>query len=386
MVAITQRIELTLKQREKLFHITEQRLNAHRAANRIAEARWSLAMLLLLDLHRALLHLETWLADVPPAHAKEHAEQTFAFLFDPHNSTIPSALPNASVADLERILRLVYMHIRPEADTYREGSYTPDTRDHAENARNSILGALLERAGPDAYQAFHRVADDPVVALRAARFHELGRGMADRDAELPAWTPKEVLNFERERTAPVKTGGDLLRLIEAILKDIQFQFMRGDASSRRVLQRAEDEDEVQNWLVEQLNLRARDRFRAFREAEVAQGDKPDVIVVSTSASCEVAIEVKHGKRWTVRHLDAALRIQLAEDYLKPETRRHGILVITHHRARQWRDTETNELMTFPRLIERLSGTATTLVHNAVGAIEVICMGIDATDPSPELST
>src|SRR4029077_18860206 len=115
-----------------------------------------------------------------------------------------------------------------------------------------------------------RVAEDPVMALRAIRFRESARGMAERDAELPAWTPKEVINFERESTAPVKTGGDLLRLVEAILKDIQFQFTKGDASSRRVLQRAEDEDEVQNWLVEQLNLRARDCFRAFREAEVAQ--------------------------------------------------------------------------------------------------------------------
>jgi hypothetical protein len=383
MVGMAERIELNVKQRNKLFQISEQRLNSHLAARRIAEARWSLALLLLLDLHRGLAYLESWLSDVPPTEVKKHAEQTFAFLFDPHDPTIPSALRSASVADLERLLRLVYTHIRPEADAYREGSYTPNTRDHAENARNSILTTLLERPGADAYRAFRRVADDPAVALRAARFRELARGMAERDAELPAWTPKEVVNFERERTAPVKTGSDLLRLVEAILKDIQFQFTKGDASSRRVVQRAEDEDEVQNWLVEQLNLRARDRFRAFREAEVAQGDKPDVIVASTSASCEVAIEVKHGKRWTVRQLDAALRNQLAEDYLKPEARRHGILVITHHRTRQWRDIETDELMTFPRLIGRLSATAAALTHNAVGAIEVKCMGIDATDPSPE---
>ncbi len=381
MVGMAERIALTTKQRNKLLRIAEKRLSAHRAAGRTAEARWSLAILLVLDFNRGLAHLETWLTDVLPAQAKRHAEETFAFLFDRHNPTIPSALHNASVADLERLLRLVYGHIRPEADAYHaEGSFSPDTRDHAETARSSILSALLDRPGPDAYQALRRVADDPAVSLRAARFRELARGMAERDAELLAWTPREVLSFERERTAPVKTGADLLLLVEAVLKDIQFQFAQGDASSRRILQRAEDEDEVQNWLVEQLNLRSRDRFRAFREAEVAQGDKPDVIVTSTSASCEVAIEVKHSKRWTVRQLDSALRNQLAEDYLKPEARRHGILVITHHRARQWRDTDTNEHMTFPRLIACLSTTATTLTRNSVGAIEVKCIGIDSTDP------
>jgi hypothetical protein len=274
------------------------------------------------------------------------------------------------------------MHIRPEADAYHEGSYSPNTRDQAEYARNSILSALMDRPGPDAYYALCRVAGDPAVVLRAARFRELARRKAEGDAELLAWAPNEVLTFERKRTAPVKTGADLLRLVEAILKDIQFQFAKEDASSRRVLQHAEDEDEVQNWLVEQLNLRARDRFRAFREAEVSEGDKPDVIVASTSASCEVAIEIKHSKSWTLRQLDHALRNQLAEDYLKPAARRQGILVITHHHARQWRDTETNESVTFPGLIERLAATAATLTRNAAGAITVKCVGIDSTDPSP----
>jgi hypothetical protein len=379
MLGMAERIDLTPKQRKKLFRITEMRLAAHRSAQRGGEARWSLAMLLLLDFNQGLSHLERWLTDVPAAQAKEHAELTFAFLFDPHNPTVPSVLPNAAVLDLERLLRLVYTHIRSEADAHREGSYSPDTRDHAENARNFILGAILDRPGADAYHALRRVADDPAFALRASRFRELAHGKAERDAELAAWTPKEVLTFERERTAPVKAGTDLLRLVEAVLNDIQFQFDKRDASSRRLLQRAQDEDEVQNWLVEQLNLRARGRFMALREAEVAQGDKPDVIIASTSAACQVALEVKHSKNWTLRQLDNALRNQLAENYLKPEERRHGVLVITHHLARQWRDTETNEQMTFDGLIERLASVAATLVRNAAGAIEVKCIGLDTTE-------
>jgi len=48
-------------------------------------------------------------------------------------------------------------------------------------------------------------------------------------------------------------------------------------------------------------------IHAFREAEVAIRDKPDVIIASTSAPCEVAIEVKHGgKGWTARDLESAL--------------------------------------------------------------------------------
>jgi hypothetical protein len=379
MLGMAERIDLTPEQKKKLHKIAERRFAAHRAAGRSAEAKWSLAMLLLLDFKQGLSQLESWLNDAPPAQAKEHAELTFAFLFDRHNPTIPSVLPKAEVPDLERLLRVVYKHIRVEADADHEGSYSPNTRDHAESARNTILGAILDRPGADAYHALRRVADDAAFALAASRFRELARGKAERDVELSAWTPKEVMAFERERTAPVKTGADLLRIVEAVLRDIQFQLDKGDASSRRLLQRAQDEYEVQNWLVEQLNFRSRGRLRAFREAEVAQGDKPDVIVSSTAASCEVAIEVKHGKNWTLRQLDEALRNQLAEDYLKPDTRRHGVLVITHHRDRYWRDTETNELMSFGRLIPRLAMIAATLVHNSAGAIEVRCLGLDSSD-------
>jgi hypothetical protein len=380
MVGMTAKFDLKPATRKRLYQVAENRLAEHRAAGRAIEARWSLAMLLLLDFTQGLLQLQSWLTDIPSEQAKEHDENTFAFLFDRNNPTIPSALANASVPDLERLLRLVYTHIRPEADAHHEGSYSPDTRDHAENARNSILGALLERPGAEAYYAFRRVANDPAVAQRAPRFRELARGKAQRDAEPPPWTLGEILAFERARTAPAKTGTDLLGVVEAVLKDIQFQFDKGDASSRRLLRHAQDEDEVQNWLAEQLSFRSRGRFRAFREAEVAQRDKPDIIVASTSASCEVAVEVKHSKQWTYRQLDDALRHQLAEDYLKPETRRHGVLVITHHQPRQWRDTETNEWLTFDSVIRRLAATAATLVWNSSGAIEVRCLGIDSSDP------
>lgn len=378
MLDIAQRLDLATPQRKRLLDIAEARLAAYRLAQNAAAARWYIALLFALDFSKGLSHFEEWLKAGAPAQVQQNAEETFAFLFDSHNPTIPSALANAAVPDLERLLHLVYSYIRPESDEPHEGSYTPNTRDHAENARNAILGAVLNRTGPDAYYALRRVAADPVLAVRAHRFNELARGKAERDCELPAWTAKEVLRFERERTAPVKTGAGLLRVVEGILSDIQFELTKGDVSSRRLLQQAQDEEEVQGWLTEQLNLRSRDRFRAFREAEVAQGDKPDVIVSSTSASCEVAIEIKHSKRWTLRQLEEGLRIQLAENYLKPEVRRYGLLVITHHLARQWRDTETNESMTFPRLIERLASVATTLIANTSGAIEVKCVGIDAT--------
>ena len=133
-----------------------------------------------------------------------------------------------------------------------------------------------------------------------------------------------------------------------------------------------------NGSLNRCNSRSRGRYHAYREAQVARGDKPDMIVASAAAQCEVAIEVKHGgKGWTATQLEQALRNQLAVNYLKPATRRHGILVITHHRDRQWLDPLTRKPMSFDAVIGWLSNIAATLVETDSGAIEVKCTGINA---------
>jgi hypothetical protein len=94
----------------------------------------------------------------------------------------------------------------------------------------------------------------------------------------------------------------------AILDNIQHDLVHGDVTSRPLLQQAKDEDQVQNWIVEQINYRSHGRLHAHRETQVALGDKPDVIVASTAAPCEVAVEIKHGgKGWTPRQLECGFR-------------------------------------------------------------------------------
>jgi hypothetical protein len=375
---IVRNLELDLAQRAQLFSTAKTRYAAHVKAKKDDLALSYLALLLMLNPDAALPAYRQWLNSAPKAIRKVRAENTLGTLFDRHDPLVSVALINASVKTLEAVLHLAYSHVRPQDDAAHRGTYTPDARDHAQNARDAILSVLLARPGADAYQAMKRLAEDPVFALRSHRFRELARGKAERDAESPAWNAAEVLTFHRQFTAPAKTGTDLLRVIMGVLGDIAQNLTHGDVTSRPLLERAKDEDEVQHWLVEQMNARARGRFHAFREAEVAIRDKPDVIIASTSAPCEVAIEVKHGgKGWTARDLETALRTQLSEDYLKPESRRHGVLVITHHRDRRWLRISDSKPISFSDLIAWLSGIAATLTENAVGPIMVKCVGINA---------
>jgi hypothetical protein len=105
---------------------------------------------------------------------------------------------------------------------------------------------------------------------------------------------------------------------------------------------------------------------------------PDILVSAVGAQVEVAVEAKHGgKGWSTAQLEASLRQQLAEDYLRPATRRHGVFVVTNHKTRGWRHPATRARLTFVEMIAYLNTVAAKLTTNSVGAIAVAAIGIDA---------
>lgn len=378
-VRIVRILSLDGTQRARLTRLARKRLANHAAAGRDDYVMTYLGLLMVLNPDEAIRQLAIWI-DGADKDASKRGQEALSNLFDRHDPLISGSLETASVQALQELVRLAYAHVRPEHDILHQGVYSPGLRDKAEGARDTVLTILLHRPGADAFRAMRTLADDPIFQLRARRFRELARQKAEQDSELPAWTEREVVDFDKQWIAPVKTGTDLLRVLMGVLDNINHDLIHGDVTSRPLLQRAKNEDEVQNWIVEQINHRSRGRLHAHREAQVALGDKPDVIVASTAAPCEVAVEVKHGGMgWSARQLENALRSQLAVDYLKPAHRRHGAFVITHHGARTWRHPVTEQPMDFDDLMGWLCGIAETLIENQFGPIEVRCQGIDASD-------
>jgi hypothetical protein len=375
---VLQQMDLDGERQKSLTKLAMRRFKRKLSAQNHDRALRYVALLFRVDVPRAVEVLANWLRNTKARDRKVLAEKVFGMLFGHHSPLAASSLVGGPVSSIKRLVLLAYEHVRPEDDNVHEGSFSPDARDDAESGRNRVLKALLDSSGADAYTAVLELADRPEARTRGHRLRELARGMAERDTEISPWTVADVLTMERRYTAPVKTGPDLFRMVLFRLDDINFSFAHADASSRRVLEVAPDEKAVQTWLAEQLNLRANGCYHAHREVEVAGGKEPDVIVSSTSASCHVAIEVKHGRmKWTVRQLEKALQKQLADDYLKPESRRHGVFVVTHHGTRTWLHPETRKVLIFPELIAYLADFASTLRSNTCGPIEVAVRGIDA---------
>lgn len=375
---LLQVLHLSADQRQRATRIARRRIRAIRGSDGDGRLPQYVTMLFVVDPAGATRELVDWLQSVPARARDRHAAGALATLFSRHHGIAPRSVATAPVAVLETLVRLAYQHVRPEDDRIHEGAYTPDTRDRAQEARNAVPGLSLDRPGIEAYQAVRALAADTSFAGLSTRLAELAHGKAECDAEIPAWTPADVVGFERSHISPAQTGHALLRVVVGVLQDVQSSFSQADATSRPLLERAEDEEEVQAWLAEQMNARARGRYHAHREAQVAQGDKPDMIVSSTAAAVEVAMEVKHGgKNWTVRNFERALTRQLAEKYLRPPSRRWGVLAISHHGRRTWRHPETHEMMTFHDVIQHLQVLAGSVDSNTSGPIEVRAFGIDA---------
>ncbi|MES2196164.1 MAG: hypothetical protein V4517_17235 [Pseudomonadota bacterium] len=374
---VIRNLSLSDAQRAKLRATALARFGAlHKS--KIAWAARYIALLFLLVEPSAASSLISWLRGEKPSVRKAVTVTVLGLLFGGNHPLVAGVLATLPVAMLSQLTLFAYQEIRLDEDNVHEGMYSPNDRDDAEDARGAILKALVESEGLAAFEAMTRLSRNAAMTARRIRFRELARRMAERDADVTAWLPQDVLAFERDKLLPIKTGRELYRVVQAIIREIDWEFVNADASARAVLETAKDEKAVQQWLAGELKQRARGRYHASRESEVAEGNMPDVLVSAIAALVEVAVEAKHGgKGWSTKALEDSLRTQLAEDYLRPAARRHGVLVVTNHKRRGWQHPKTRKPMAFIGMIAYLNDVAATLRKNRTGEIAVSVIGIDA---------
>ncbi|MEJ0044761.1 MAG: hypothetical protein WDN04_00265 [Rhodospirillales bacterium] len=91
--------------------------------------------------------------------------------------------PNFTPQLLLRLVRASYRHVRVTDDVHHEGAYSPNSRDHAENGRNVLLGAILDAKGPEGWAAKLELAEDPNFAHMRDRVLTIASERAAQDAD-----------------------------------------------------------------------------------------------------------------------------------------------------------------------------------------------------------
>lgn len=283
---------------------------------------------------------------------------------------------------LQKLIILGKCHL-PHADT-PEDPYSDHRLEVAYTVQGDIITALENHPHrANAYDSMKLLATDNILSesTRLA-FAKRARRMAEHDSIPEPWAPDYVIAFERKGLLPARNGDELLALIAGILEDINLGFTQSDASSCDALRACPDENAVQGWLVEQLNLRAYGRYSATQETIAVGRNRMDVLVKAANMRDELAIEIKHGgKNWSSAQLRDAMEMQLSDGYLLPSTRRHGILVVTNHKqGKCWQHPDSKDELSLPKLISWLQEHADRKMREPGYERTLRAIGLDAAPP------
>ena len=336
-----------------------------------------LALWLQVDAIKALDWLEATLKKIEPRQADDailhlantlyhhHGEGT-GFQGPPDYYTVPA---------LTRLIKIVFDHIRFEDDPEREGTWTPDMRDHAEGFRNELIEKLARIPGKDSFNALLKIREN--TARKGVKDWLLRTIEEKIDRETPLiWSEQEVLDFETDHEHEPKTIDDLFVIALKRLAEIKNKMETGDYSLRELFSDSTSEDLLQKFMAERLKELSRDRYSVERESEVDNQKKSDIRLLRLNLP-PVSIEIKWAHKWSLTKLESALRVQLVEKYLRAVDSTHGVFLLVNAKpGRTWK-LESRKL-DFKALLNHLDAIAHELESQEAGVERLEVVGIDFT--------
>lgn len=323
------------------------------------------------------------LAAIDASVRTKYAVKWFAALFGGRDGLrLDVEIPITRVEILAKLVRCVYSYIRPEDDQLHEGSYTPDTRDKAEQARSYLLTALLNTPGAEARIAILELATEPDFQHMPDRMQLWARRRAAADAEFTAFDASDILAIEAHFVAPPHDRDGLFAVMSDRLDDLSHDIVHDDFTNRRTLKTIKDEIEMQRTLAQRLRDSAKGAYTVSREDEVADQKRTDIRLASVRSNQKAVIEIKIAdKRWSLGELESALRNQLVGQYLRHEGSKAGCLLLTYDGEKSyWEHPETHVRMNFREIVDYLRAAAEAIEREQNYGVRLKVHGLDLTDP------
>jgi hypothetical protein len=167
------------------------------------------------------------------------------------------------------------------------------------------------------------------------------------------------MQFEQSHESTPRTPLDLQRLALSRLADMQDALTGSDFSQADTLRRQPDENAVQKWVADRLDLLKGTSYSVERESRVIDEKEPDVRLRAKQSHATLPIEIKLTDRWSLADLEAALVTQLCGKYLRATDARHGVLLLVHRQPRLdgWRRAGSGVWLDFKQLIDHLKQLA-----------------------------
>lgn len=283
---------------------------------------------------------------------------------------------------LLRLVRLAYLHVRPEEDIQHEGVYSPGPRDHAEEARSAVFNALLEAQGQAGWEAKLQMAADPLFVHFRDRALVLALEKAAEEADSAMLTEAQVKAFERAQEMTATTRDEMFAVLTDRLDDLDELLLR-DASPRELWATIGEERLMRRAIATELHRAANQIYVVDQEAVTADEKETDIRLRAKLSEQQAVIELKLGDRRPGRDLRDTLGNQLVKKYMASEIARSGCLLVTVSKNRNWDHPDTGESLDIAGLEAMLRAEAARLEQEMGMSLR---LGVKILDLRPRLET
>ncbi|MBL3962229.1 ATP-binding protein [Burkholderia sp. KCJ3K979] len=333
------------KMRMQLFSIARQRLQNDLPIQ--FNFVW-LATVIRIDPEIGVAELENRLRTIEPGPHSE-AVTWFSVLFGDRIDSISLRDEVFTPSLLLRLLRLSYHHVRPNDDATHEGSYSPDVRDHAERARNEIVGALLDAKGEDGWAAKLEMSNDPLCAHFRDRIISVAEEHWAQEIDSVAFNDMQAISLDKTGEAPASTNEAMFAVLKDRLSDLDDLLLR-DTSPREAWAGISDEKVMRREIARELSYAANGIYKIDQEAVTADEKETDIRLRSTTSDHEAIIELKLGDGRSAKDLRDTIYNQLVKKYMAPENSRSGCLLITLAKNRKWENPDNGQRIDLDELM------------------------------------
>lgn len=280
-------------------------------------------------------------------------------------------LPSLDFVTLERLVTIAFRTLRVEEDRPHPNGevFSPNRRDHAEDARGKAFQQLIGTPGRATFAAILRLTESPECPVSAQYLLEVARNRAATDSECAPWAAGEALAFETNAEANPRTARDLQTTVLRRLDDMQYDLLHGDFSQAATLRVQPTECAVQNWIADRLRLKQGLAYSLEREPHVVDENKPDILLQGKASDVSISVEIKVVDNCSISELEAALSTQLCGRYLRARGARHGILLLVHKvpRPKGWKAPSGGGFWSFKNVVAHLRQLTAAIASQAPDA-------------------
>ncbi|MBK9663322.1 MAG: hypothetical protein IPO71_10030 [Nitrosomonas sp.] len=276
--------------------------------------------------------IEQWLSGLDEAAATRAAQIFITALIG--GRSMRGSGPNIgrfrTAEHLKSIYVLMCQYIRTKEDINRAdgGVYSPELRDDAQHARDTLFNLLSGIPGKASYTVIKQLINEHPEPDYRIWMAKKAYKRAEEDGDIEAWTAEQVFMFDTSQTITPTTHRQLFDLTVHRLQDLKNWLERGNDSPWQTWQRANDETEMRKLIAGWLNQNCRGQYTTAQEPELANSQRMDIWLHNANVRSPVPIELKLlDKGWSGPDLCERLRNQLVGDYLREESAGCGVMLL-----------------------------------------------------------